>query len=216
MTNEKWCIYARVSTDDKGQTVENQFAILEPYMHYRNREYDKYSDEESGKSLNRESFEKMMHEIEQGNYEGLVITTPDRYSRTLCEALPSIEHVVSTGCVVEFMNAGITVSRYPMPEDTWVFLGIHFLMSEYYRRHLSTNIRMAHSRERDMIEKQGFYVTKEGKKKDHLGRLGIAGPLDPKKILEMKDHGLSLQEIADALGSKKSTIYYVIRRYMER
>lgn len=57
-------IYARVSTDDKGQTVDTQVRICKEFCASKGHEVlDVYTDEESGSTLDRPGFASMINRI---------------------------------------------------------------------------------------------------------------------------------------------------------
>ena len=57
-------IYARVSTDDKGQTVDTQVRICKGFCESKGHEVlDIYTDEESGSTLDRPGFASMVNRI---------------------------------------------------------------------------------------------------------------------------------------------------------
>jgi len=79
----KVAIYARVSTDDKGQDVENQLVILRDWA--KNLGYDEvveYKDEGiSGANSNRPDFIRMRSDARQNKFKGILIWALDRFSR---------------------------------------------------------------------------------------------------------------------------------------
>lgn len=79
----KVAIYARVSTDDKGQDVENQLSILREWA--RNLGYDEITEYKdigiSGANSNRPDFIKMRMDARQNKFKGIMIWSLDRFSR---------------------------------------------------------------------------------------------------------------------------------------
>lgn len=85
-------LYARVSTKDKGQEVENQLAQLREFT-ARNgwiivREY---IDHETGKVSDREQFEQMFSDAGQRRFDVLLFWALDRLSRE--GVLPTFKHL---------------------------------------------------------------------------------------------------------------------------
>lgn len=79
----KIAIYARVSTDDKGQDVENQLAVLRDWAKRIGAdEVLEYKDEGiSGANSNRPAFIKMRADARQNLFKGILIWSIDRFSR---------------------------------------------------------------------------------------------------------------------------------------
>lgn len=85
-------LYARVSTKDKGQEVENQLTQLREFA-ARNgwlivREY---IDHETGKVAEREQFEQMFSDANQRRFDVLLFWALDRLSRE--GVLPTLKHL---------------------------------------------------------------------------------------------------------------------------
>jgi site-specific DNA recombinase len=79
----KVAIYGRVSTDDKGQDVDNQLSVLRDWA--KRLGYDEileYKDEGiSGANSNRPAFIKMRADARQNLFKGILIWSLDRFSR---------------------------------------------------------------------------------------------------------------------------------------
>ena len=205
-------IYARVSTDDKGQTVENQLIACTSYCERKGYDYaEPYLDKQSGKDMNRPGFLKLMSDI--NSLDGVIVTAADRYSRTLIEALISIEDLLKKGKLVIFANSGKSLDTYPLAEDDWLSISIQFMLAEYYRRHLSTQVKASVVRMRADIENKGYYETKKGKKITSLGRpeLKITDEL-LEKIAAMYNDNYSINDIAEATKINRGTVYNLIKK----
>lgn len=205
-------IYARVSTDDKGQTVENQLITCTSYCERKGYDYAvPYLDKQSGKDMNRPGFLKLMSDI--NSLDGVIVTAADRYSRTLIEALISIEDLLRKGKLVIFANSGKSLDTYPLAEDDWLSISIQFMLAEYYRRHLSTQVKASVVRMRADIENKGYYETKKGKKITSLGRpeLKITDEL-LEKIAAMYNDNYSINDIAEATKINRGTVYNLIKK----
>ena len=79
----KVAIYARVSTDDKGQDVENQLVILRNWANSLG--YDEIIEYKdigiSGANSNRPNFIRMRMDARQNKFKGILIWSLDRFSR---------------------------------------------------------------------------------------------------------------------------------------
>ena len=95
----KVAIYARVSTKDKGQEVENQlrqlreFAALQGWTVYR-----EFIDHETGKTDDRTQFQSMFRDASQRKFDVLLFWALDRLSREgVLETLQHLNRLTSYG-----------------------------------------------------------------------------------------------------------------------
>ena len=212
LSNKKIARYARVSTDDKGQSTENQFMRMDLYcMHHGIKDFIDYSDEESGGSLDRPGWNKLVSELDEEKRDGILVTYADRYSRNLVEALSSIEELLKNGRFIIFSESSMILDQYPLPEDIWSFLSFQFMQAEYYRRHLSSNTKAGIARVVKEIKKTGSHVSRSGRTIERVGRPATV-IVKIEDVLALRDAGLSLRQIAEKLGSKKSTIHNILKR----
>src|SRR6266481_5186597 len=97
--NIRCCLYARVSTREKGQEVENQlrqlreFAALQGFTVYR-----EYVDHETGKNDDRAEFQAMFRDASQRKFDVLLFWALDRLSREgVLETLQHLNRLTSYG-----------------------------------------------------------------------------------------------------------------------
>lgn len=75
-------IYARVSTKDKGQSVENQVPDLRSYAQARGWTiYKEYVEEESGGTGKRSQFQDLFADAHQRRFDLVLFWSLDRFSR---------------------------------------------------------------------------------------------------------------------------------------
>jgi DNA invertase Pin-like site-specific DNA recombinase len=74
-------IYARVSTKDKGQDVENQLFQLREYCDRQEWKATEYIDHESAKSGNREAFQRMFQDASRRKFDVVLVWSLDRFTR---------------------------------------------------------------------------------------------------------------------------------------
>ena len=88
-------LYARVSTDDKGQTPETQMDIIRDIAIKRGYEIEgEYIDFKSGKDANRPQWKKLMEKIENEEIDGIMALRLDRVMRSvkhLCDVIATIK-----------------------------------------------------------------------------------------------------------------------------
>jgi DNA invertase Pin-like site-specific DNA recombinase len=80
----KIAIYARVSTDDKGQDINLQIDRCKQYCQALEWEYEVFQDHESGyakPSEERPGFSEMMNKIITREVDGVIVYAMDRFSR---------------------------------------------------------------------------------------------------------------------------------------
>ena len=143
---QRTVIYARVSKDD--QNPENQIVELKDYIS-RNKDMELievYKDEITGSKDSRPEL--------------------DRLGRHTAHMLQIVE---------EWHNMGINFTITTLGIDTrtpvgWFVFGLLAQVAELERQFIveRTNLRL--DRIRKEIEKKGYYITKDGKKRTSLGR----------------------------------------------
>jgi DNA invertase Pin-like site-specific DNA recombinase len=74
-------IYARVSTKDKGQDIENQLHQLREFAERHGTIYKEYTDQESGGKAERAEFKTLLLEAYQKKFDLVVFWRLDRFSR---------------------------------------------------------------------------------------------------------------------------------------
>lgn len=95
----KVALYARVSTKDKGQDVENQFLQLRDYAAKQGWEIvTEYADNASGKRSDREQLQKMFSAASRREFDILLFWSLDRLSREgTVETLNHLQRLVGYG-----------------------------------------------------------------------------------------------------------------------
>ena len=99
-------IYARVSTDK--QELEQQVEACEKFCVYKEfNALGVYQDIGSGKSLNRPGFFKMLTEIRQMKYDGIVVFRVDRIGRSVLELANFMAEMDNKGVKVFSVNENL-------------------------------------------------------------------------------------------------------------
>lgn len=144
-------VYARVSTDDKGQDVENQLVILREWG--KRLGYDEileYKDEGiSGASSNRPAFIKMRADARQNKFKGILIWSLDRFSR---------EGISNTlAYITELDRYGVFLRSY---QENWVdtadtmirplLLSMWAWMASFERQRMSQRIKAGIQRRKNL------------------------------------------------------------------
>jgi DNA invertase Pin-like site-specific DNA recombinase len=165
-SNKRIAIYCRVSTIDKGQTLEQQEQPLIEYCKKENWDYEVFKDFTSGSKESRPELDKMMQRIRNGEFDTLLVFRLDRLGRSLKHLLQLVE---------EFKNRKIRVIFHTQNIDTETPQGMFFLQilgstAEFERQLIRERIKDKLRYIDGMIEKDGFYITKRGIKIKKKGR----------------------------------------------
>src|ERR1039458_8370861 len=179
-------IYARVSTKD--QSCQLQVRDLRAYCTARGfdlvREYVDVG--QSGAKDSRPELNKLMDDARKGQFDAIVVWRFDRFARSTKHLLSALE---------EFRSLGIQFISYQENIDTSSALG----------QALFTIVSAVAQLERDLIRERvsaGIRNARANGKK--LGR--PKSTVDRERILELKEQGLSLRQIAATLGVGYGTV----------
>jgi len=185
----KVAIYARVSTDDKGQDVENQLVQLRQFC--KAREYEVYGEYKenitgTGKRV-RPQFERMMEEARKRKFDAVLVWAYDRFSR-----------------------AGLKDIKYILDLNEW---GVKFI--SYQEPFLDTTNQLSEM----LIPIFAWIAKQEAKKISERTKAGLErakregktlgrpqGDVRTERIIELSRQGKSLGEIAEELGTSKETV----------
>jgi DNA invertase Pin-like site-specific DNA recombinase len=182
-------IYARVSTTDKGQDVENQLIALREYCARAGWKVSKeYVDHVSGKTGERDAFKQLFEDASRRLFDVVLVWALDRFTR---------EGVFETfDCVRKLTHAGVQFESYteahfrttgPAGE---LMLAIAAWIAKQERLRISERTKAGIARAR-----------REGK---HCGRPVRVFRHDQAR--EMRKEGASLRAIAKKLGVSYMTV----------
>jgi len=160
----KVAIYARVSTDDKGQDVENQLTILREWAKHQGFiEVMEYKDEGiSGANSNRPAFIKMRMDARQNLFKGILIWSLDRFSR---------EGISNTLAYIEDLRKyGVFLRSY---QESWLdtsdegtgrlLLAIMSWVASFERQRISQRIKAGIQRRKNLGNYKGGRPRKQPK-----------------------------------------------------
>lgn len=162
----KVAIYTRVSTIDKGQTLEQQEVPLIERCNKEGWEYILFKEFASGSKESRPELDKMMQRIRNKEFDIILVYRLDRLGRSLKHLLQLVE---------EFKNLKVRVIFQEQQLDTETSQGMFFLqifgaVAEFERQLIRERIKDKLKYIDGMIEKDGFYITRSGKKIKKRGR----------------------------------------------
>jgi len=182
-------IYARVSTDDKGQDVENQLMQLRDYCKAKGysifKEYTEYITG-TGKKR-RPAFEEMMEDARKRKFDILLVWSYDRFSRAGLKDIHFINDLNEWGVKFvsyqeSFLDTTSEMGELLLPIFAWI--------AKQEAKKISERTKAGLQRARS-----------EGK---NLGR--PKAEVNPQEILALRQQGLSLVEIANKIGCSKETV----------
>lgn len=205
-----YALYARVSHDDNVQDPEVQLDPMREYCRKKGVRWKEYVDMETGRTIEREGYMKAISEIEE--WDVFMVFLPDRLTREGPErGITEVSRILDEGRSFQIYMGGIVIQDR-MTAITRMTLRTLFTMAAFESDIISERTRAGLEKQRAAIKEQGYTISKRsGKKIVGLGRSpSVSVSLDD--ILRLKDQGLSLSQIAQQLGSKKSTIHSILKR----
>ena len=210
MREPVYAIYARVSHDDKVQDPEVQLYPMRQYCRDRGAKWIEYVDKETGRTIDRSDYQRAMDEIE--NWDIFMVVFPDRLTREGAErGIPEVRKMIGNGKAFQVLAGGILI-KDKFTAITKAMLAMLFVVANLESDLISERTVSGLEKKRREIKENGYTISKKtGKKITGLGRqpsvrVGI------EEVIRLRDDGLSLQQIADKLGSKKSTIHAILKR----
>ena len=180
-------LYARVSTEDKGQDPETQMDIIREIANRRGYEIEgEYMDFKSGKDANRPQWKILMEKVEREEIDGIMALRLDRVMR-------SVKHLCDTIEVIKKHNARLIFSDMefdPKNPNSQLTINILSAIAEWEREIIST-------RTREGMQHRIAKGQKFGKAQREL-------PI--RKIALMRMNNMGWQSIAKELDIPKTTI----------
>lgn len=186
----KVAIYTRVSTKD--QKLENQKNVLLEYAEKRNFDVFRiYEDVASGAKDNRVQLEQLLDDAHKKRFDVILVWRFDRFARSTSFLIQRLE---------DFRQLGIDFISYQENIDTSTPTGkVMFTMisafAEFEREIIRERVKAGLERAR-----------KEGK---ILGRPEIS-EATKKKVLKLKNKGLSIRKIAKRTGVSVGKVHEIV------
>ncbi len=131
-------LYARVSTDDKGQTTESQIREMRKWCAYNEVEIlGEYQEEKSAKNLDRPEFDRVMGRIMRGGINILLAWDTSRLSRSTEDMTEIVKNVRQFGTVIRY----VANSNTPETSEGQLMNNIGSWQAESERKKLSLNTK---------------------------------------------------------------------------
>ncbi|VVB73306.1 Uncharacterised protein [uncultured archaeon] len=185
----KAAIYARVSTDDKGQDTENQLMQLRQYCAAKGYEvYREFTENITGTGKKRRpEFEDMMEDARRRKFDILLVWSYDRFSRAGLKDIHYISDLNQWGVkFVSFQESFLDTSTEMGELLTPIFAWIAKQEAKKISERTKAGLARAQA---------------QGKK---LGRPKVE--VETARMIQLKQEGRTLSEIAKELGSSKETV----------
>ncbi len=192
MTVKRVAVYARVSTKD--QSVDMQLNDLERYTRERGFNVFKiYADNGvSGTKETRPALSELMNDAKKRKFDTVLVWRFDRFAR-------STKHLVTA--LYEFRNLGIDFISYQENIDTSSPLG----------EAVFTIISAMNKLERDIMAGR----VRGGLRKARANGRRLGRPssdIDISKVIECKEQGRSIREIAKEMGMHRSKVERTLKQ----
>ncbi len=210
LTQPVYALYARVSHDDEIQDPEAQLIPLRKFCEEKGSKWKEYVDFQTGRTIEREHYQRALSEIE--SWDILMVYAPDRLTREGPErGMVEVDNLLKKGKPFRTLLGSLFIEKR-MDAMTRGFMRMAFTFAAMESDIISDRTIAGMEVQRMKIERDGYTISKRsGNKITTLGRQP-AVKVSIEEVLSLKDEGLSLQEIADRLGSKKSTIHGMLKR----
>ncbi|QDU98614.1 recombinase family protein [Lignipirellula cremea] len=187
--NEIAC-YCRVSS--RQQKNASQRAEIERWLGGRGVDPHSvrwFEDVETGKTLQRPAFEKLQAAIGHGKVKTVVVWKLDRVSRRLKDGVNLLADWCEAGIRVVSVTEQIDLSGPVGRMIASVMFGLAEIELEFRRERQAAGIRLA--------KKRGVY----------RGRRRGTTKAKPERVQELRERGLSIAEVARAVGVSERTAY---------
>lgn len=203
----KTAIYARISTNDEKQNLQNQIdACLDFALGKRPASLGPagawpiagtYIDRDSGAKESRPGLQKLLRDADRRLFECVIVFSLSRLTRGgPAKAFAYIEHLDQSEVKFHSVTEPLFTTSGPAGA-LFIALAAHIAQEE--RRNIGERVRAGMQRAR-----------KDGQK---FGR--PRAKFDPKILLKALHAGGSMRDIANGLGVSRSTALRIVRRHRE-
>jgi DNA invertase Pin-like site-specific DNA recombinase len=181
--------YCRVST--ARQKTDSQVAEISKWLKangYDENEVEWYMDKESGKTLKRPEFERLQADIFSGQIKTVICWKLDRLSRRLKDGVVLLADWCERGLKIVVITQMIELNGAVGRMIAAVMLGLAEIELEYRQQRQMAGVEVA--------KKKGVYK----------GRKRGTTKAKPARAHVLRDQGLKISEIANALGTSTRTV----------
>lgn len=188
--------YVRIS--NKTEDLKNQEAAIQKYAQKNYKEQVKFFKDiitGSKKAYERNGFNQLHAYLAQEEPERLYVYEISRLGRDMVETLLLVRDIEKV-----YKVKVVTVSKKEQflnefnPEMRNLILGVFSWVAEWERSNLIERTRNALEAKKEELEKNGYFISKKGKKVTRLGR--PEREIDWNKVREYRSKGLSWMGIS--------------------
>lgn len=207
---EKYALYARVSTIDKGQNPEIQLVPMRKRCEREGWKWVEFIDKASAFKDNPDlpNRDSLLERARKQEFDGIMVWAVDRWSREdPVKVTYQILYEIKKGIGIDFISLNEPfLSTNAMPPDLLgLFMQFTSWASSHESRRKSERIRAA-------------YELKKGQngngKVENWGRPEIN--VDLIKLAEMKDQGMSIRKLAQVFHITRGTIYNRLKKLSKK
>ena len=187
---ESVACYCRVST--RQQKTDSQKSEIERWLKGHGlspKSLQWFEDHESGKTIQRPAFDALQQEIFSGRIKTVVVWKLDRLSRRLKDGINVLADWCEQGVRIVSVTQQIDLTGPVGRMVASVMFGLAEIELEYRRERQAAGIRVARNR--------GLYS----------GRKSGTTKAIPKRALELRNRGLKIPEIANALNVSERSVF---------
>ena len=196
--------YVRASTQEevKQGSNERQKEILINFFKAKSWDYQIYEDKgKTGANMERDGFKRMLEDIEKEKPYAVVVAKIDRYARSLIDLLTSIQVLEQKGIgFISVQDSGIDTTS----PNGRLLLQILGAFAEFERNMINSRTSAGREKAKAMGIKFGRPQYKTSKKNG--GRY-----IDPKKVIELKQKGMSARAISKFMGCSITPVLQIIK-----
>lgn len=181
--------YCRVSS--RRQKADSQVSEIKKWLDahgYDEAQVGWYVDKETGKTLKREAFERLQGDIFSGQVGTVIVWKLDRLSRCLRDGINVLADWCERGLKIVVITQQIELNGAVGRMIAALLLGLAEIELEYRAERQMAGIAVAKSK--------GVY----------RGRKRGTTKADPNRAMHLRERGLAVGEIAQALGTTKRTV----------
>lgn len=188
--------YLRVSSSS--QRTDSQRSEIESWLDAHGIEPASvrwYEDKETGKTMKRKAFDRLQADIFTGKVKQVLIWKLDRLSRRLKDGVNVLADWCDHGIKITVITQQIELNGAVGRMIAAVMLGLSEIELEYKRERQAAGITVA--------KRRGAY---KGRKKGTT-------KAKPARARDLRDQGLTISEIQQAMGVSKSTVLRYLTHY---